>query len=153
MEKKPASREGRSKIYKPFKQTLETMQEPAATAERERAVEDLRERFLFLIEMWASNHGRYQRLEQRTGIPAARWQNVLLDKQMPTTEMLLAVCTALPNMTYWLFHGAEGVKYAARIPGFAHSKPDDESWEWFQEYRAEIKAKRSAKTTKPAKSK
>lgn len=66
---------------------------------------ELRNRFLFVIELWAADRYRYEWLENRTGIPAVRWQNVLLEKQFPTLEMLIVACKNQPQYTYWLMQG------------------------------------------------
>lgn len=110
-------------------------------------LEELRERFLFSIEMWAADKYRYEWLENHTGIPAARWQNVLLEKQFPTVEMLIVVCHANPAATYWLMRGIpQPLKYGD--PGFSlagWASPSEETFNAFKAHRKWINEKRKSK--------
>lgn len=108
------------------------------------AMETLRERFLYLIEIWASDTHRYAWLEKRTGIPGPRWQNVILEKQLPTLEMLIAVCKHLPPYTYWLMHGKEPWKFPNEeaLSSLAFASPTAEAWETYQAHRRWIKEHR-----------
>lgn len=115
--------------------------------------EHLRERFLFAIEMWAADKYRYEWLENRTGIPAARWQNVLLEKQFPTLEMLIAVCKHRPDYTYWLMHGTQEkwIREDAKNPSYKLEGPAEEILNKFKTDREWIKERRKANmaTKKP----
>lgn len=105
----------------------------------------LRERFLFIIEMWAADRYRYEWLENHTGIPAARWQNVLLEKQFPTLEMLIAVCKSRPDYTYWLIHGTQQ-KWVSDPPQprFVLEGPSEETLNKFRTDREWIKERRKS---------
>ena len=70
-------------------------------------VEELRERILFIIETWSAEKYRFEWLENRTGISAARWQHVCLEKQLTTLEMIIAICNLQPEYTYWLMRGTQ----------------------------------------------
>lgn len=109
-------------------------QQPNEELNPDKRMEQLRERFLYLIEIWAANRGRYAWLEKRTGIPAARWQNVLLEKQKPTMEMVIAVCHHLESYTFWLIHG----KKPSGILSQSQNAPE-EGWEKFQNHREWLK--------------
>lgn len=110
--------------------------------------EELRERFLFVIEMWAADKYRYNWLEKRSGIAAARWQNVLLDKQFPTLEMLLVVCKHQPQFTYWLMLGREW-KIRDQDPlhglNLCLDYPTEDVLNRFRAHREWIKQKRKSK--------
>ena len=110
-------------------------------------VEDLRERFLYLIEMWSADTYRYEWLESHTGISAARWQNVLLEKQFPTPEMMVAICDAQPGYSYWFLRGTS---LAADDPLFKTKmcSPSEESFSAFKAHREWIKEKRRSKAEK-----
>jgi len=110
-------------------------------------VEELRERFLFIIETWAADRYRYEWLENRTGIPAARWQNVLLEKQFPTLEMLIVLCKYCPNYTYWLMHG-DAYKFDEnkKYPQIKQEYPSEEILTKFRADREWIKQKRKSKS-------
>lgn len=114
-------------------------------AKLEGEAEDLRERFLFVIEMWAADKYRYDWLEKRTGIAAARWQNVLLDKQFPTLEMLMVVCKYQPQYTYWLMLGKEWKIADPTIPHLALDYPAGDILSQFKVHRDWIKQKRKSK--------
>ena len=99
--------------------------------------EALRERFRYMIEIWAADRHRYEWLEKRTGIPAARWQNVLLDKQYPSIEMLMIICNNFPNYSFWLMTSRKS------LPSYAvPTKPAFEHWEEFKTHRQWILKKR-----------
>lgn len=115
--------------------------EPATPSQTKDKMELFRERFIYLIEIWASDHGRYQWLEKRTGIPGARWQNVMLEKQFPTVEMILSVIGYLPDHSYWLLHGMLPTNMLAA----GHKAPEPDSWETFRSHREWIKKRREGK--------
>lgn len=109
-----------------------------------RDLEELRERFLFVIELWAADKYRYAWLEKRTGIPAARWQNVLLEKQLPTLEMLIVICDALPQYVFWLMQGTRNFK-GMENGLLKLDAPSQESFDEFKAHRKWIKQKRKKK--------
>lgn len=69
-------------------------------------VEEMRIRFLYLTESVSAEKYRYEWLELHTGVSSARWQNVLLEKQLPTVEMLMAICNLCNGYAHWLMHGS-----------------------------------------------
>jgi len=111
-----------------------TAEELSAT--RAIQVEELRERFLYILEVWAPDKHRYQWLEQRTGIAAARWQNVTLGKQFPTLEMLIAVSNYMPNYSFWLMLGRDP------LPLIGSTCPTASEWETYQSHRAWLKQRK-----------
>lgn len=135
------------KKSKGVNKSMETDLIPHHKAELAVEAEKLRERFLFIIEMWAADRYRYEWLENRTGIPAARWQNVLLEKQFPTLEMLIIVCKHQPNYTYWLMHGAHKHKLSENEnhPWLKSECPSEEIFNKFKADREWIKQKRKSK--------
>src|SRR5437868_3656788 len=66
----------------------------------------LRERLIFLCESLAPTRGRYEYLESRTAISASKWKNVFLGRQMPTIEMLVAMCHYRRDHALWLMTGS-----------------------------------------------
>ncbi|MCI1042245.1 hypothetical protein [Caballeronia zhejiangensis] len=68
-------------------------------------VRELRDRLLFAADFIAPARGKYSWLEKRTGIAASKWQNLYLEKQLPTVEMLLAVVHLEPHYAKWILTG------------------------------------------------
>lgn len=104
------------------------------------SLDDMRQRFMYVIEGWASDINRYQWLENNTGIPAASWQNVMLEKQLPTLEMLLIVCLLHPHYTNWLMHGGP----LDDVFG-CQKYPNKELWDQYKAHREWIRKKRMKK--------
>lgn len=108
-------------------------------------VEGLRERFLYIIETMAADKYRYEWLENHTGISAARWQHVLLEKQFPTLDMLAVAIGFAPRYTYWLMHGypQPSEKEEGYIAG--PTAPSDMA---FNTYKAHLKLTREKRKSK-----
>lgn len=98
---------------------------------------EVRERFLFAIDLWAPDTYRYKWLEEATGIPGGRWQHVTLEKQMPTLEMLIAI-GKYTHYLHWIVTGADSAA--------AEQQPPKEIFEQFQSHRQWIKTKRGSLT-------
>lgn len=94
---------------------------------------ELRERLIFLLDDLAPSRGKYAYLENRTGISAASWQNLYLEKQMPTLDMILAVFEYRYPYLNWLITG--------QAPGTEQMPmaPSSEEWEKFQTHRAWVR--------------
>lgn len=101
-------------------------------------LDDLRERLIFLAETLAPSRGKYEYLEQRTGISAARWQNLFLRRLMPSTEMILAIAEYRRDKMEWLVTGH--VKQE-----FPQKPPAEELWSEFMLQQEFVKRKRSPK--------
>lgn len=118
---------------------------PAYKARLADEVEAIRERFLYIIEAAAADKYRYEWLENHTGIPATRWQNVMFEKQLPTLDMLIvAACHFRPAYTFWLFHG-----HLPNEDGFSVSEmqttPSETSLNEFRAIRELAQSKRKSK--------
>ncbi|MFZ6755381.1 hypothetical protein ACO0KY_18635 [Undibacterium sp. Dicai25W] len=98
----------------------------------------LRDRFIFLAEYFASTKGKYAYLESRTGIPAARWQNVFLYKQMPSIEMLLSLIHYRRENIEWLLTG--NVKKGLAM--MEQKTPNEEAWNLFLEHKRYLNSKK-----------
>lgn len=68
--------------------------------------EALRERLVFICTDLAPSRGVYEYLEKRTSIAASKWKNVFLRRQMPTIEMLIAMCSYRSEFALWLMTGS-----------------------------------------------
>lgn len=97
----------------------------------------LRERLIFLLADLAPNRGKYAYLESRTGISAASWQNLCLEKQMPTLDMILAVSEYRYPYLSWLITGQDPTDASAQQMSRA---PSDEKWEAFRSHRTWLRA-------------
>lgn len=102
-----------------------------------------RERFLYLIDLWAPATQKYQYLEKRTGIPAARWQNLFMEKQMPTLEMILTIPPQWPEHMLWLMTGHVDVPGSLVAALGGQKAPSQKSWEEYQHHRAWLKRKKA----------
>ena len=100
---------------------------------REKEILELRDRLIFLLDDLAPTTGKYTYLESRTGISAARWQNLYLEKQQPTIEMILAISEYRPEYLTWLLTGRAPSK--EKLIG-APEEPTDEEWHSFSQHRA-----------------
>lgn len=92
---------------------------------------ELRDRFLFVIDMWAPSKYQYKWLEDETGISASIWQNVCLEKQFPTLEMLIAIGKYQGKYLFWVMTG-----------GTEHECPPEELFKSYISQREWIKQKR-----------
>lgn len=120
---------------------------PAYQARMASEIEEVRERFLYIIEAAASDKYRYEWLENHTGIPATRWQNVLFEKQLPTLDMIMAaICHLRPGYTFWLFHGHLPNENGLAISEIQTAPPKDA----FNEFRAIRELVKSKKKSKAA---
>lgn len=97
-------------------------------------VEELRVRFLYLTDKVAADKYRYEWLEKHTGIPSARWQNVLLEKQLPTLDMLLAICNLQGGFAHWLIYGS-APKFDDPCITMRPCAPSEEAFEVFRARR------------------
>lgn len=108
---------------------------------------NLRERLLFVLDRWMSGRGRYKYYESVTGIPASRWQNLCLEKQLPTVDMVMAVAMFHPVLAEWLI--ATGTADNRGLEQYGGV----DAWESFlkdrtltSEYRAMTKRKRGKRS-------
>jgi hypothetical protein len=96
----------------------------------EAKVFELRERVLFILEHWESGRGKYGHYESVTGIPASRWQNMCLGKQLPTLDMVMAIAQRNPWVAEWLLAvGTADERVLENYGGI-------EAWHLFQKERA-----------------
>lgn len=113
---------------------------------RDEQCAELRDRLLFVLDDFAPSRGKYHYLELRTGIPATRWQNLYLEKQLPTLDMLLAMNECRPYYLHWILTGHNlGNAREIEIISFQHRAPKEEKWITFLEHRSWL---RSAKEKK-----
>ena len=97
----------------------------------------LRERLIFLCESLAPTRGEY--LESRTAISASKWKNVFLGRQMPTIEMLVAMCHYRRDHALWLMTGSA----TKADPLSADQAPSSTEWDRFSAHRAWIKERKA----------
>ncbi len=84
-------------------------------ARAERLAEEakqFRDRLIFLCDDLAPERGKYAYLEKRTGIGASKWQNLFLERQMPTIEMVIAILEYRRTFAKWLISGKPAVEEA-----------------------------------------
>jgi hypothetical protein len=97
----------------------------------------LRDRLIFLLDDLAPSRGKYAYLESRTGISAASWQNLYLEKQMPTLDMILAMSEYRHPYLSWLITGQDPNAGAGQQ---VFTAPSHEEWETYQNHRAWLRA-------------
>lgn len=96
---------------------------------REEKTAKLRDRLLYILDDLAPSRGKYAYLERRTGIPSSRWQNLYLEKQLPTLDMLLAIMEYRRDYMHWILTGLDIAQdETPRTP-----KPQE--WATFLEHR------------------
>lgn len=99
----------------------------------EQQVAALRERLIFLVESIAPNRSRYEYLESKTGVSAARWQNLFLRRVYPQTEMILAVTQLRPQYIEWLIAGELDLGSGASSQ---QSAPSEGDWQEYMDRQA-----------------
>jgi hypothetical protein len=99
----------------------------------------LRERLIFLCESLAPTRGRYEYLESRTAISSSKWKNVFLGRQMPTIEMLVAMCHYRRDHALWLMTGTA----TNTGPLGADHAPSQAEWDRFTAHRAWVKERKA----------
>lgn len=92
---------------------------------------DLRERLVYLCTDLAPSRGIYDYLAERTAIGASKWKNVFLRRQMPTIEMLVAICQYRGEYAHWLLTG-KTLDEQSPIPVAA---PTAQEWAEFLDHR------------------
>ncbi|SHI00792.1 hypothetical protein [Pollutimonas bauzanensis] len=98
--------------------------------------DELRDRVIYLaMDLAPAGRGIYRYLEERTGIPAARWQNVMLKRQLPTLAMLIALLDYRRPYAEWLLTGDD--------LGQGRS-PSNERWESFLKHREWVQGNKAA---------
>jgi hypothetical protein len=105
------------------------------------AAEMLRERLIYMAQYWAPSRKTYEYLEKRTGIDASKWKNLFLNRQMPTTEMILSICQHQPGQINWLITGT-GSPLSPKMSLMASKEPDKDAWELFASHRKWVKEKK-----------
>lgn len=103
----------------------------------EAKVAELRERLVFLAEDLAPSRGKYDYLEKRTGISAARWKNLFLRKLAPNADMILAIISHRQPFSEWLLTG-----HVANAMFFEQRAPEPEYWIEFVEQQKYLDRKR-----------
>ena len=97
--------------------------------------DELRDRVIFLaMDLAPHGRGTYRYLEERTGIPATRWKNVMLKRQMPTLAMLIALMDYRRPYAEWLLTGDDLGKGRS---------PSSDLWQKFLEYREWMQGNKS----------
>ncbi|WP_157965018.1 MULTISPECIES: hypothetical protein [Alcaligenaceae] len=83
----------------------------------------LRDRVIFLaMDVASVRRGVYKHLEELTGIPATRWRNVMLKRQMPTLAMLMALMDYRRPYAEWLLTGDDPTLHIPTILKIFHPK-------------------------------
>jgi hypothetical protein len=108
------------------------MSEKSEMSGWEVAVEELRERMIFLLQDVSPNRGRYAYLEEITGISAARWQNLFLRRLYPSMDMVYAAMHLKHMHRDWLVHGWDHTLSASES---ALKQPEEDRWKKFIEFR------------------
>lgn len=70
----------------------------------------IQDRFVQLLNSVSPMQRRGKWLEEKTGIPASKWTQLLLGRQKATVEMIEEACRAWPQYTEWLTTGEIGTK-------------------------------------------
>lgn len=114
---------------------------------RDSEAQKLRDRLIFLLDDLAPAKGKYAYLESRTGISAARWQNLYLEKQQPTIEMILAISEYRRPYLAWLITGQNPESEELKL---MQQAPTDEEWNSFSEHRAWLRKSKAKHGDQPS---
>lgn len=92
----------------------------------EEKVDEMYERLVEVIDAPAGLglrgvRGRYKRLQELTGVEAKRWQNALTGVSKPTIQMLVSICSLMPEFSAWILSGSEGDQFKI-VNGMRYSK-------------------------------
>ncbi|VVE76260.1 hypothetical protein PAN31117_05362 [Pandoraea anapnoica] len=84
----------------------------------------MRKRICELIEHVTNADRCWRDMEDLTGIPSKRWQNVSRGLQRPTSEMIEAIGHVWPQFAFWLVTGRTDAASGHTSPAATHVAQD-----------------------------
>ena len=97
----------------------------------------IEDRFVLVLRETREPYGIWQRLEELTGVAAARWRKAYTYQQRPTPDMIQALCRLKPEYAFWIATGITDAEYGHKAPASALPFP-----EWSGERASDEPARR-----------
>jgi hypothetical protein len=84
----------------------------------------LEDRVTLVLREAGEVYGMWQRLEEKTGIAAARWRKAYTFQQRPTPDMVQAICRLRPELAFWIATGITDAENGHKAPASALAFPE-----------------------------
>lgn len=84
----------------------------------------LEDRVTLVLREAGEVYGMWKRLEEETGIAAARWRKVYTAQQRPTPDMIEAISRHRPEFAFWIATGISDAANGHKAPLSALSFPE-----------------------------
>ncbi len=84
----------------------------------------LEDRVILVLREAGEVYGMWQRLEDLTGVTAARWRKVYTAQQRPTPDMVQAICRLRPQYAFWVATGITDAEHGHKAPASALPFPE-----------------------------
>ena len=84
----------------------------------------IEDRFVLVLRETREPYGIWQRLEELTGVAAARWRKAYTYQQRPTPDMIQALCRLKPEYAFWIATGITDAEYGHKAPASALPFPE-----------------------------
>src|SRR5215217_9421432 len=84
----------------------------------------IEDRFVLVLRETGEPYGIWPRMEELTGVAAARWRKAYTYQQRPTPDMIQALCRLKPEYAFWLATGITDAEYGHKAPESALTFPE-----------------------------
>lgn len=84
----------------------------------------IEDRFVLVLRETGEPYGVWQRLEELTGVVAARWRKAYTYQQRPTPDMIQALCRLKPEYAFWIATGITDAEHGHKAPESALPFPE-----------------------------
>lgn len=84
----------------------------------------IEDRFVLVLRETREPYGIWQRMEELTGVAAARWRKAYTYQQRPTPDMIQALCRLKPEYAFWMATGITDAEYGHKAPVSALPFPE-----------------------------
>lgn len=84
----------------------------------------IEDRVILVLRAAEDGYGFWKRLEEQTGISAARWRKVFTGQQRPTPDILQALCRLKPEYAFWIATGVTDAENGHKAPQSALAFPE-----------------------------
>lgn len=84
----------------------------------------IEDRFVLVLRETGEPYGVWQRLEELTGVAAARWRKAYTYQQRPTPDMIQALCRLKPEYAFWIATGITDAEHGHKAPPSALPFPE-----------------------------
>ena len=77
---------------------------------------NIEDRFVLVLRETREPYGIWQRMEELTGVAAARWRKAYTYQQRPTPDMIQALCRLKPEYAFWMATGITDAEHGHKAP-------------------------------------